>query len=72
MAQIEKENLIYWLEKQEQTFNDFLNEVRKNKLKALNPKTQGQIMASAGVIAFIHAEIDYLNSLNSDTGHGKE
>lgn len=62
MAQIEKESLISWLKKQEITFNDYLNGVRKNKVKMLNPKTQGQVMASAGVIAFIHAELDYLNS----------
>ena len=36
-----------------QTFQDYINDVKKHKIKMLSPKTQGQVMASAGVIAYI-------------------
>ena len=61
METINKESLVSWLKEQEQKFNDYLNEVRRNKLKALSPKVQGQVMASAGCIAFIHAQLEVIN-----------
>lgn len=45
--------IVPWLEQQKTTFQGYLNDVRKSKLKMLNPKVQGQVMASAGCIAFI-------------------
>jgi len=66
MATFEIESLISWLKEQEMTFNDYLNDIKKHKIKALSPKVQGQVMASAGVVAFINAELDYLNQLKEE------
>lgn len=63
MPQIEKGLVISWLKEQEITFQDYINDVKKHKAKMLNPKVQSQVMASAGVIAFIHAQLDYLEEL---------
>lgn len=45
--------IVPWLEDKKIIFQKYLNDVRKSKLKMLNPKVQGQVMASAGCIAFI-------------------
>lgn len=60
MENIEKQNLESWLEDKKKAFQDFLEDMRKHKVKALNPLNQGKIMASAGVIAFIDEELKFL------------
>ena len=58
-----KVQVISWLEQQEKAFNGYLNDVRKSKIKMLNPKVQGQVMTSAGCIAFIREQIKFLETL---------
>lgn len=52
-----------WLSQQKVVSNNFLEDMRKHKIKAINPLNQGKIMASAGVVAFIDEELKFLDKL---------
>ena len=63
MEKIEIKTCKTFLQESKDKFEGFLTGVRKNKIKMLSPKVQGEVMASAGVIAFINECIKRLEEL---------
>lgn len=61
--QVFKVQVISWLEHQKAYFDGYIQEVKKHKVKMLSPKVQGQVMASAGCIAFINEQIKFIETL---------
>lgn len=47
------ETLYEYLERVKVEGEKYLDEIKQHKLKMISPKVQGQVMATAGVIAFI-------------------
>lgn len=51
-----------FLKESKEKFVNYIDDVKHHKYKMVSPKVQGQVMASAGVIAFIDELMNIIES----------